>query len=409
MNAEVLEATEKETTEIVRVVQQANLEKADQQSILNVLGSAFNKISEYHEQASKIHVKDENDVQSMKVARELRLMVKKTRTEGENARKKLKEESLRKGQTIDAVWRIIKNGLEPIESELEEKEKTAERIAEQRKRELFEARLNELSQYNFDGSLYPLAEMPDDSYHQLIQSAIAAEEKRQAEIIAAEQARIEAERLEAERIERERLEAEKREKERQAELERLRLENERLEKERKEREQEERRKAAERDANRQKVARAIEKKLTSEGFTKSDFGLSHDESGLKISQSQYSEIDNKEQYEVFLSWVESQVEALKKAKQEAEKRAKLEAELAEAKRLEQERIEKEKKEDEARKKAEREARLAPDKVKLHLLADQLSAINLPAANSQEAEKVLNTVSDKIAELTNYIRQQAELL
>lgn len=190
-----------ETTEIAHVVQQANLEQADQQSIMSVLGSAFDKISDYRIQADKISIEDEFDKAGMKAARELRLLVKKTRTEGENARKKLKEDALRKGNTIDAVWRIIKNGLEPIETELEEKEKTAERIQTQRREEIQKSRVSELSRYNFDGSLFPLGDMTDESYSKLLETAIAGEEKRQADLLAAEQARVESERVEAQRRE----------------------------------------------------------------------------------------------------------------------------------------------------------------------------------------------------------------
>lgn len=398
-----------ETTEIAHVIQQANLEKADQQSIITVLGSAFDKISDYRAQADQISIEDEFDKAGMKAARELRLLVKKTRTEGENARKKLKEDALRKGNTIDAVWRIIKNGLEPIETELEEKEKTAERIQTQRREETQKSRVYELSRYNFDGSLFPLGDMTDESYSKLLETAIAGEEKRQADLLAAEQARVEAERLEAERIEQERIAREKAEAERQAELARLQEENARLESERKAKADEEARLKAEQEARWQKARGTAEKALVKLGYEKAEGGMSHTVVHHFIGSAFYSQIDSNEEYKVFLSDIETRLNQALEAKAEKEKAAKLETELLEAKRKEDERIAEESARQQQQAADEKAARLAPDKEKLSKLADALDSYELPELSSQEAKEILSNIRVLLGKTATYARDKANTI
>ena len=398
-----------ETTEIVQVVQQANLEKADQQSILNVLGSAFNKISDYRAQADQISIEDEFDKAGMKAARELRLLVKKTRTEGESARKKLKEDALRKGNTIDAVWRIIKNGLEPIESELEEKERTAERIQTQRREETQKSRVSELARYNFDGSLFPLGDMAEESYAKLLETAIAMEEKRQADLLAAEHARIEAERLEAERIEQERVAAEKQEAERRAELSRLQAENARLEAERKAKEEAEAKLRAEQESRWQKARTAAEKALVKMGYEKAEGGMSHTVVHHFIGSAFYSQIDSNEEYKAFLSDVETRLNQALEAKAEKEKSDKLSAELEAKRKAEEERRAKETEELRVRQAAEKSARLAPDKDKLNNLADDLDAYILPELSSPEAKEILSNIRVLLGKTATYARDKANTI
>ena len=398
-----------ETTEIAHVIQQANLEKADQQSIITVLGSAFDKISDYRAQADQISIEDEFDKAGMKAARELRLLVKKTRTEGENARKKLKEDALRKGNTIDAVWRIIKNGLEPIESELEEKEKTAERIQEQRREETQKSRVSELARYNFDGSLFPLGDMTEESYSKLLETAKAGEEKRQADLLAAEQEKIEAERVAAEKAEQERIAAAKAEVERLAEVARLKAENERLEAERKAREEAERKAEEERGAIRAKAAKVAVKKLTEMGFVPSNRGMDHSVFQWVIFEPSYSQFDTKEEFDSFISDTSDRLKALEFAKSEAEKAARIEAELQEARRYVVERIAAEKAEVKKREEERKLARLAPDKDKLNKLADDLDAYVLPELSSQEAKEILSNIRVLLGKTATYARDKANTI
>lgn len=398
-----------ETTEIAHVIQQANLEKADQQSIITVLGSAFDKISDYRAQADQISIEDEFDKAGMKAARELRLLVKKTRTEGENARKKLKEDALRKGNTIDAVWRIIKNGLEPIESELEEKEKTAERIQEQRREETQKSRVSELARYNFDGSLFPLGDMTEESYSKLLETAKAGEEKRQADLLAAEQEKIEAERVAAEKAEQERIAAAKAEVERLAEVARLKAENERLEAERKAREEAERKAEEERGAIRAKAAKVAVKKLTEMGFVPFNRGMDHSVFQWVIFEPSYSQFDTKEEFDSFISDTSDRLKALEFAKSEAEKVARIEAELQEARRYVVERIAAEKAEVKKREEERKLARLAPDKDKLNKLADDLDAYVLPELSSQEAKEILSNIRVLLGKTATYARDKANTI
>jgi len=191
---EMIKADEKKD-EMLRLVEESGLEKTKAQYLLDQFSDYFRIAAEWESKARAIAVTSEDQTAEMKMAREGRLFLKQKRVDVENARKKLKEQSLREGKAIDGIANILKAVIVPIEEYLDEQEHFVER----RK---------------------------------------AAEEEAR---------RLEAEKLLREKEERERLE-------REAEERRIREENERLRKEaeareetaRKEREAHERKIAAER-------------------------------------------------------------------------------------------------------------------------------------------------------------------
>jgi hypothetical protein len=142
---------------------------------------------EWAKQASLIKVTDIGQKREMKLARESRLALREIRINVENARKRLKEDSLRRGKAIDGVANAIKNRIEPIEAALLEQEQFADR-------------------------------------HEAAQRAI--EEAKAAEAQRIEQERLAAEQREADRVQRERADLERSEREtaQRAENERLRRE-----------------------------------------------------------------------------------------------------------------------------------------------------------------------------------------
>ena len=128
----------------------------------------------------------------------------------------------------------------PLEEHLEKQEKYAELLEAKRLEEKYSDRVEQLSKYVMDVSLYNLKSMPDDVFANLLSSAkssyeqkIELERKQEADRLEAERIRI----IENERIRKEneelRLEAEK--KEREVELERAKqaklLEDERKKRE----------------------------------------------------------------------------------------------------------------------------------------------------------------------------------
>jgi hypothetical protein len=183
--------------ELVRFVDNSGLDTTKAKYLLEQFQDYFEIASDWERKARAITVTDESQIAEMKMAREGRLFLRAKRIDVENARKKLKEQSLRESKAIDGIANILKAVIVPIEQYL------------------------------------------DDQEHY-------AENKRKAE---EEARRIEAEKLLREKEERERIE-------REAEQQRIREENERLRKEAEAREAEIRkeREAAEAKAKREREA-----------------------------------------------------------------------------------------------------------------------------------------------------------
>lgn len=199
------------------IVKASNLELAESQSILEKFGNYEQIAKEWEVQYKTIVVTDSSQTIQMAVAREARKKFSQLRIDVEKARKAMKEQSLRKGQAIDAIARFLTSLITPIEDHLRLQEDFV-KIQEEKKAE--EAR-------------------------------VAAEKKAEEERVAKEKAeseereriQLENEKLKKEAEERERILAEEREKARKereaAELEKKRIESEqqkKLDAERKERE-----------------------------------------------------------------------------------------------------------------------------------------------------------------------------
>ena len=159
--------------------------------------------------AERISVTNATQVTEIKQARAARLKLKAIRVEIEDARKGLKEESLRRGKAIDAVAGYLRERIEPVETRLENQEKFAERKEAERKAWLKLDREALLRPFA-DPTYYDLSNMPESAWVSLLDSSRLAHEAR-----AAAAAKVEADRLAAEAA---RVEEEKR----------VRAENERL-------------------------------------------------------------------------------------------------------------------------------------------------------------------------------------
>lgn len=207
------------------IIEQSGLEKTKSQVLLEKFTDYFNIASEWEAKAKAIVITDASQLSEMKQAREGRLFLVKKRTAIEATRKALKEDSLREGQTIDSIAKILKNLIEPIEKDLEEKELFAFRQEESRKETLRVERSAKLSQYVSDVSIYPLKDMSEQGFIELFEGVKQATENRIAAEKKAEEDRIAKEKAEAEereriRVENIRLKAEAEERERAAIIER---------------------------------------------------------------------------------------------------------------------------------------------------------------------------------------------
>ncbi len=227
--------------EIAVIVKENDLEKTQAEIILGGLSNFLEQAKKWEKEAKSIVVTDVSQVDEMKKARELRLIGKNIRVEAEKRRKALKEDSLRVGKVIDSVGNLIKAVIEPIEAYLENQEKFAERIETERKERINAERIQKLSQYIEDTSIYNVKEMSEEAFEKLLETSKIAHE-----------AVIEANK----KAEKERLEKEKAEKEEQ---ERIKKENIRLNKEAEEKKKQDEIKEKERIEEKKKADEKLKK------------------------------------------------------------------------------------------------------------------------------------------------------
>lgn len=266
------------------ILKEQDVAKDNAAQLLKAFGAPFEEAGDILANYSEIVVTEEDQFSLMAEARSKRLKLKEIRVSVEKKRKELKEDSLRTGKAIDSVAKFVKDTIEPAEEYLEQQEKFAEIRQAERKAKAHAERIEKLSQYVEDVSLYALEDMTDEAFTTLLSGAKqtfeekkATEAKIEADRIAKEKAdekaRIEQakenERLRAEAIERDKREAEKA-AEFQAEQARIqkeaddkiaaeRAEREKLEQEKREREAAEAKQKAEAEESERQALLAPDK------------------------------------------------------------------------------------------------------------------------------------------------------
>lgn len=346
-----------ETNALEAFVVQNGLDKNQSQHILEQFNSFFNQAAEWEAKAKSLNVTDVSQVREMQMARTARLALRDIRTGTEKVRKDLKERSLREGKAIDGIANVIKALVIPIEEHLEKQEKFIELKEQERKEKLRLDRTEKLSQYTVDSGIYPLGEMSEQAFEDLIFGFKQAKLKREQE---------EKERAEAE-IARQKAEAEERE--------RIRIENERL---KKEAEQHERQLAIER-------AKAAEEQKR------------HDEL-MEAQRKQAEAVKKKAEAEA--KKIKDAAEA--KLKAEREQREKAEAELKATQ-------EKERQEKLAAEAARKKAAAAPDKNKLIELSSIIAEIEMPDMKTDEGKKILNDTVILLEKVCDFIKEKSSQL
>lgn len=328
------------------------LEPATAQSLREAFESYFKQADEWRAKALTIQITRPDQIREMKLARETRLALREIRINAEKTRKRLKEDSLRKGKAIDGIFNMLAFAVEPLEKHLLEQEQFIARIEEARKAKLKADREAALAPFGVDVTLYQLGDMADDVFEQLLETNRLAYAARQ------EAAR----KAEAERIAREAREAEeraKREAAEAAERERIRIENERLRAEKEAAEAAARAEREKADAER----REIERKAAAERAAAEAKAAAERQAREKA-------------------------EAELRARQEAEARAKAEQEAA-----------------------ARAAAAAPDRDKLLALAGGIRGLIVPCLTSEAAKSanIEPTIRDQVAKFAAWVEAQAAKL
>jgi len=228
------------------IIKESKLEKTKADYILEKFKDYFSIASEWEKKAKTIKVVNENQIADMKMARIGRLELRQKRIDVENSRKKLKEDCIREGKTIEGIANVLKGLIIPIEKYLDNQEhfienkqkaeaelKKLEHIKEieAEKIEMERLEAERLKKQRIENvKMKKEIEMREIARIEREQQ-IEIERKKQAEKL--EEQRIESERKQKEieeiaRIEREQIEKEKIEK-----LEIERIKNEKIEQEKK--------------------------------------------------------------------------------------------------------------------------------------------------------------------------------
>jgi hypothetical protein len=128
------------------------------------------------------------------LARDFRLAMVKVRTASDKKRKELKADSLLRGKAIDGMHAMIEMEASAVERVMDEIEKAAERAEAARVTKLRADRLAILHPYVADSTFYPVEQMADATFAELVESSrLAYEARERARIEALEKAKAQAE------------------------------------------------------------------------------------------------------------------------------------------------------------------------------------------------------------------------
>lgn len=379
---------------LVVVAQESGLEAPKIELLLGSYKSVFQKAKEIAEKANDIVVTDESQTDLMGKARAARLELKNLRVEAEKTRKQLKDQSLREGKAIDGMANIIKALIVPIEEHLEKQEKFAEVKAAERKAKRYSDRIEALSPYVENVSIYNLNDMEDEAFTILLEQSKKAHE---AALKAQELAKAE---------------QEAKEKAEEEERKRIREENQKLKEEAEAREK----------AELQRTQRINQ--LGTLGLIWDKDKAAYVKDDLSVAYADIIDFGDEE----FDTLVFNIKEVLAQRKVEADKAAALKEE--EARKEAEQKEEELRKEREAREEAEkliaaekaaaekkaaeeaeakRQALLAPDKEKLIAFAGVIDRLELPNVANREAGKLLDETQDFLNRISKNLRNKAKEL
>lgn len=347
------------------------LEPDSARMLRSAFETMFAQADEWCARARSIQITSVDQKHEMKLARASRLALREIRVNADKERKRLKEDSTRRGKAIDGIANVLKALIEPIEAHLLEQETFAERAEEARRDALRDARTEALRAYGSDPAAFVnLGAMAEETWELTIDNARTAHE---AKIEAAKQAEIV--RLEAERIAAERRKAER---EAAAKAEAERVERERAQ--------------AEENARLKVEAEEREKAAKAE---------------REAAAAERARIENEARVE--REKVEAEARAAKaasdaetrKAREEADRAA---AELAAAKKVEEDRKAEEAARLAAAEVAKKAAEIAPDREKLAAFASTLRALTIPTLTTERGQAAGAKVAEQIAKMAAWVEK-----
>lgn len=205
---------------VSKAIEKFTVEPDTALALRNFFDPLEEQAEQWKEKAFAIVVTDEKDTERMDQARDARLAIRQVRLNVDKVHKKLKEDSLRKGQVLDTIKRVLTGFIEPIEEHLQLQEDFAKVKEKERVDALQLARLEELKPYRVEGDnidVLDLGNMADIVFQGVLNGVKSAHAQREQD--KADQERAKREKEEADQKERDRLKAEN---------EKLKLKNERM-------------------------------------------------------------------------------------------------------------------------------------------------------------------------------------
>jgi hypothetical protein len=336
--------------QINAVIKTSGLAEDSALSLRGQFANYYGEIVTWREKASLVTKPEDQTHQ--KIAREVRLGLRKIRCEVENVRKALKAESLARGKAIDGFANVLKYLCEPVEEQLAAVEQYAERQEAARIAALVQDRTAALVAVEADPTAYNLGAMDEDTFRLVL----AAAEKRRADRIETDR-KAEADRVareQADRIAREK--AEKEAAEARAEVDRVLKE------------------AAQKEAKAKAAREAAEATARAEK-AKADAKFAKEREAREKAEREAAEAKHKEQARV--------------AAETAAVAAKVWAE---------------------REAAEKAAR-APDKAKVLAFAATVRGliVDIPEGKTAAGKTAFDAIEDKCEAFASWIEKQAESL
>jgi len=163
---------------------------ADESAIVlrGQFGTFYNDIVSWRKQAEAIT--DPENPEQQAIARTVRLGLRRVRCDVETVRKTLKAESLSRGKAIDGYANVLKHLTEPIEAQLLDVEKHAERQEEARVAVMVTERTTLIVDAEADPTAYNLAAMDEETFAIVLAGAVKRRDDRVETERVAEAARI---------------------------------------------------------------------------------------------------------------------------------------------------------------------------------------------------------------------------
>lgn len=166
-------------TQLDRVATEAGLVGPAKQDLITAFLPDFSQAWNLSVEAKAINVTDPSQKDEIKKARDMRLQLREVRINSEKRRKALKEDSLRRGQAIDKVAKVITQISEPAEAKLLEMETIAERLEQERRSRLRAERAMQLAPFGVDTTCIDLAGMEEPAFARLLEDSRLASEARE--------------------------------------------------------------------------------------------------------------------------------------------------------------------------------------------------------------------------------------